>query len=85
MVAWRLGDLRNRLGEVVRRALGHRAQWVTRDRREAAAVASAKDRERLGAPADLVDFVRRSPLAEVLAEGELDLDRLRHSGRDVAL
>jgi prevent-host-death family protein len=84
-MAWKLEDAKNRFSEVVRRALAHGPQWVTRNGRDAVVVVSAKDYERLTAPANLVEFMRQSPLAEVLADGELDLERPRDFGRDVTL
>jgi prevent-host-death family protein len=85
MAAWKLEDAKNRFSELVRRALSHGPQWVTRNGRDAVVVISARDYERLAAPANLVEFMRQSPLAEVLANHELDPQRSRDLGRDVAL
>lgn len=83
MNTWKLEDAKNRFSEVVRRALAHEPQRVTRNGRDAVVVVSAQDYERLVAPQDLVGFLQESPLAEALASGELDLDRPRDMGRDV--
>lgn len=83
MRTWKLEDAKNRFSEVVRRALAHEPQRVTRNGRDAVVVMSAEDYERLLAPQDLVEFLRESPLAEALARGDLDLDRSRDPGRDV--
>lgn len=83
MQTWKLEDAKNRFSEVVRLALSHEPQRVTRNGRDAVVVISADDYERLTAPADLVDFLRQSPLAEALSSGDLDIDRPRDLGRDV--
>ncbi|MBV9773989.1 MAG: type II toxin-antitoxin system Phd/YefM family antitoxin [Gemmatimonadetes bacterium] len=85
MHTWKLEDAKNRFSEVVRLALSHEPQRVTRNGRDAVVVISAEDYERLVAPDSLVDFLRESPLAEALSSGELDLDRPRDLGRDVTL
>jgi prevent-host-death family protein len=83
MQTWKLEDAKNRFSEVVRLALSHEPQRVTRNGRDAVVVISAEDYERLTAPGDLVDFLRQSPLADALSSGDLDLDRPRDPGRDV--
>jgi prevent-host-death family protein len=83
-MTWKLEDAKNRFSEVVRLALAHEPQWVTRNGRDAVVVLSAEDYERLVAPTNLAEFMRESPLADVLAEGELDLERPRDFGRDVS-
>lgn len=85
MERWKLEDAKNRFSEVVRRALTHRPQLVTRHGRDAVVVMSVEDYERLTAPDDLVEFLRRSPLADSVAAGELDLERPRDLGRDPSL
>ncbi|HEX2187305.1 MAG TPA: type II toxin-antitoxin system Phd/YefM family antitoxin [Longimicrobiaceae bacterium] len=85
MRAWKLEDAKNRFSEVVRRAIEHGPQMVTKNGHDAVVVVSAEDYERLTAPQDLVEFIRESPLAEALATGELDLSRTEDYGRDVAL
>ena len=85
MSAWKLEDAKNRFSEVVRRALAHEPQWVTRNGRAAVVVVSAEDYERLAAPANLAEFMRQSPLAEAFSRGELDLERSSDTGRDLKL
>lgn len=48
-------------------------------------ILGAEEYERLVAPDDLVDFLRRSPLADALKEGDLDLERAPDTGRDVRI
>jgi prevent-host-death family protein len=83
--SWKLEDAKNQFSEVVRRAIAHEPQLVTRNGRVAVVVVSAEDYERLTMPEDLVTFLRGSPLAKALAEGDLDLDRGRDIGRNVDL
>lgn len=85
MQTWKLEDAKNRFSEVVRLALSHAPQRVTRNGRDAVVVVSADDYERLVAPGDLIDFLRQSPLAEALSSGDLDLERLRDLGRDISV
>jgi antitoxin Phd len=85
MRTWKLEDAKNRFSEVVRRAVEHEPQLVTRNGREAVVIVSAEDYERLVAPRNLVQFLRDSPLAEAFADGELDLSREEDYGRDVTL
>ncbi len=83
MRTWKLEDAKNRFSELVRRALAHQPQRVTRGGRDAVIVLSAEDYAKLATPGDLVDFLQASPLAQAMAEGELDLERPRDMGRDV--
>lgn len=97
MTTWTLEKAKNGFSEVVRRALNHEPQLVTRGRRgeDAVVVIAKADYERLIAPQNLVDFLQGSPLAEAVAAGEFgdlgegaDADpfaRLRDTGRDVEL
>lgn len=83
MRKWKLEDAKNRFSEVVRRARAHEPQLVTRNGRDAVVVVSAEDYARLTAPRGLVDFLRESPLADALGDGELDLSRPAEPGRDI--
>lgn len=94
MDAWTLEKAKNGFSEVVRRALAHRPQLVTRGRRaeDAVVVIARSEYERLVAPTNLVDFLRDSPLAEAIAEGAAGetrstdpFARTRDPGRDVEL
>jgi antitoxin Phd len=72
MTTWTLEKAKNRFSEVVRRALDHQPQLVTRGRSgdDAVVVIARSDYERLIAPRNLVDFLHDSPLAEAVAAGE---------------
>jgi prevent-host-death family protein len=92
MDTWTLEKAKNGFSEVVRRALDHQPQLVTRGRRgdDAVVVIARSDYERLVAPTNLVDFLRDSPLAEAIAEGAVGdtagadpFARTRDLGRDI--
>jgi prevent-host-death family protein len=79
---WKLEDAKNQFSRVVREALAGEPQRVTRGGRDAVVVLAAEEYERLTRPAlGLVDFLSRSPLADV----ELDLERPRDFGREIDL
>lgn len=84
MTTWKLEDAKNRFSELVRRALAHEPQLVTRHGRDAVVVVSAEDFERLTGSRNLLEFLRDSPFAEAIAAGELDLERPEDLGRDVS-
>lgn len=77
MKTWKLEDAKNGFSEVVRRALAHQPQRVTRAGRDAVVVIAAQDYEALTGARNLVEFFRQSPLAEAYQAGELDLSRDR--------
>lgn len=85
MRKWKLEDAKNRFSEVVRRAEAHDPQLVTRNGREVVVVLSVEDYARLAGPESLVDFLKNSPLAEALREGDFELERPRDFGRDLEL
>lgn len=88
MTTWTLEKAKNQLSEVVRRALAHEPQLVTRGRHDAVIVLAKEDYERLVAPSGLVHFLRTSPAAAAVAAGELPDDafeRRRDLPRDVDL
>jgi prevent-host-death family protein len=88
MATWTLEKAKNQLSEVVRRALAHEPQLVTRGRHDAVIVLAKEDYERLVAPGSIVDFLRGSPVAAAVAAGELSEDafeRRRDFPRDVEL
>jgi antitoxin Phd len=74
MTSWTLEKAKNQFSEVVRRALAHEPQMVTRGRRDAVVVLARDDYERLVAPGDMLAFLRNSPVAEAIAAGELPED-----------
>lgn len=71
MRTWTLEKAKNGFSEVVRLALDHEPQLVTRGRSgaEAVVVVSREDYERLIAPTDLYNAMRQSPLGKAVAEG----------------
>ena len=79
---WTVQDAKNRFSEVLEHTLHDGPQTITRRGKETAVMVSIDAfRELSGARGDLVHFLQKSPLADA----ELDLDRRRAYGRDVAL
>ena len=74
MRTWTLEKAKNGFSEVVRLALDHEPQLVTRGRSgaEAVVVVSREDYERLIAPTDLYTAMQQSPLGKAVAEGLFD-------------
>ncbi len=81
--AWRLEEAKARFSEVVRRARTEGPQHVTVRGRDAVVVIAVEELERLLPPTapqqSLVAFLQGLDL------GDLDLDRERDLGRDIAL
>jgi len=83
---WKLEDAKNRFSEVVRAAMDRGPQRVTKHGKDAVVVVAASEYDRLTSPPEnLVDFMRKSPLADALAKGALDLTRSHDLGRDMEL
>jgi prevent-host-death family protein len=81
-----LQEARARLSTLIDEALAGRPQRITRRGKDVAVLISAAEYERLTTPADgLVEFFRKSPLAEAMAEGEVDLERERDPLRELDL
>lgn len=82
MQTWQLQEAKNRLSEVVDKALDQGPQVITRRGVETAILLSVKEYRTLRRPdTDLVDFFQASPLV-----GEdLDLERSRDKGREIRL
>jgi len=79
---WPLQEAKNKLNEVIEKALREGPQIVTWRGKEVAVVLSKDEFEQLLAPKeDLASFLARSPLAGL----ELDLERDASSARDVEL
>jgi antitoxin Phd len=79
---WQLQDAKNRLSEVVRKARSEGPQVITVHGADAAVIISARDFGRMSRrKGRLVDFFRKSPLAEV----GLKPDRSRDTGRKIDL
>ncbi len=88
MITWTLERAKNQLSEVVRRALSHEPQLVTRGRHDAVVVIAKDDYERLIAPQGLVHFMQNSPLARAIADGALSPEAFGREpdlGRDIEL
>jgi antitoxin Phd len=82
MIRWQLQDAKNRLSELVRKAREEGPQVITLHGRDAVVVVSANEFGKLARPRGcLVDFFRKSPLADA----SLDLERSRDTGRPVDL
>jgi prevent-host-death family protein len=82
---WQLQTAKAKFCELFRRARAEGPQWVTRQDKEAVVVLPAEEYERLTArakqPRSLVEFLRQSPLAEILPY----LERKPDFGRKVEL
>ncbi|MBI5630257.1 MAG: type II toxin-antitoxin system Phd/YefM family antitoxin [Elusimicrobia bacterium] len=79
---WQLQNAKNRLSELVDRALRQGPQTITRHGKPAAVVLSFQDYQRIkGAQNSLSSFFSRSPLRSQT----LDLERARDPGRDLTL
>jgi len=71
VTSWTLEKAKNGFSEVVRRALAHEPQVVTRGARaeDAVVVVARSDYERLIAPRVLTEYLAASPMAKAVAEG----------------
>ncbi|MDD5306429.1 MAG: type II toxin-antitoxin system Phd/YefM family antitoxin [Deltaproteobacteria bacterium] len=79
---WQLQEAKNRLSELVDRALKRGPQTITRRGKQVVVVIAAGDYDQLVAPrTGLVEFLMASPLAGT----ELDLERIDDPGREVSL
>ena len=82
MQTWQLQHAKNKLSELVDRAVEEGPQVITRRGVETAVVVSVTDYRRMATPKQsLVDFLRTSPLAGV----DLDLERDLDPGREIEL
>ncbi|MFA7105647.1 MAG: type II toxin-antitoxin system Phd/YefM family antitoxin [Dysgonamonadaceae bacterium] len=81
-MSWQLQDAKNKLSKVVQEAERSGPQVITVRGQEAAVVLSVKDYRKLtGRKGSLVEFLQKSPWADV----ELPLERSTDTGRDVEL
>lgn len=79
---WSLQDAKSRFSEVVREAIFHGPQKVTRHGEEAVIILSLKDYKKLVKPKqDIVDFFRKSPLHGI----KIDLERKKDFSRNIEL
>lgn len=86
MNRWTLQDAKNRLSALVREARARGPQRITLHGVDAVVVLAMDDYDRLtGGTMNLIEALRRSPLAAALASGELVIDRDADSGRDIPL
>jgi prevent-host-death family protein len=82
--SWQAQDARAHLSRLIDEALAGRPQRISRRGTEVAVLVSAAEYDRLLAPAeDLLEFFRRSPLAEAMAQGRFDLGRDPDAIRDL--
>lgn len=82
MQTWQLQEAKNRLSEVVDKAIDQGPQVITRRGVETAVVLSFDEYRKLRKPeTDLVDFFQASPLVGL----DLDLERLPDIGREIDL
>jgi antitoxin Phd len=83
---WPVQEARARLSGLIDEVLAGRTQRISRRGKEVAVLISAAEYERLVTPRQsLVEFFRNSPLAEAMAEDELDLERDKSPIRDISL
>lgn len=83
---WPVQDARARLSHLIDEVLAGRPQRISRRGKDVAVLISAAEYDRLVKPREsLVEFFRNSPLAEAVAEGEVDLERDRSPIRDLSL
>lgn len=81
-MAWQLQEAKQRFSELVERAQREGPQHVTKHGRAAVVVVAADEYERLTRPKrTLLELVRNAPEGF----GELDLERVQDTGRDIEL
>jgi prevent-host-death family protein len=79
---WPLQEAKNRFSEVVREAMLHGPQKVTRHGEETVIVLSLKDYKKLSKPKrSLVEFLQKSPLRGL----DISIEHNKELGRDVHL
>lgn len=82
MHTWQLQHAKNRLSEVVDRAVEEGPQVITRRGVETAVVVSVSEYRKLALPKEsLVEFLKASPLAET----PIDFERDQDPGREIDL
>lgn len=73
---WQLQHAKNKLSELVDRAIEAGPQEISRHGKKTAVVLSLKDYNRLKAKkGNLLDFFRKSPLGDITLERSQDLSR----------
>ena len=82
MENWQLQDAKNRFSEVVKKALEHGPQMITRRGVKTVVIMSVEDYQQLTKPKmNIVDFFCKSPLKSI----EIDLTRDKDIGREIDL
>ncbi len=85
MASWKLEDAKNQFSKLVR-AAQRQPQVVTRHGREEVVVMSVEKYRQLARQGpNLLEVLRKSPLAAALAAGELTLVRSRDLPREIEL
>lgn len=83
---WPVQQARARLSQLIDEVLAGGPQRISRRGKDVAVLISAAEYDRLSKPREsLVEFFRNSPLAEAMAEDELDFERDRSPIRDLSL
>lgn len=86
MTRWKLEDAKNQFSRVVQAALDEGPQLVTRRGEETVVVLSYRQFRKLAErKRGLLEFMRRSPMADALVEGDLDLERSQDLPRELDL
>lgn len=88
MTTWTLRRAKRELSELVSRAFAHEWKLVTRRSHDEVVEMAKDDREHLGAPDNLAEFLMNSPLAEAVRAGEIPenaFDRRRDLARNIEL
>jgi prevent-host-death family protein len=79
-------EARAQLSRLIDEAMAGRSQRISRRGKDVVVLISAAEYERLVRPREsLVEFFRNSPLAEAVAEQDLDFERDRAPIRDLSL
>lgn len=81
-MAWQIQEAKQRFSELVERAQSEGPQLVTKHGRDAVVIVAVDEYERLTRPKrSLLEFFRDAPDGF----GDLDLERVQDTGRDVEL
>lgn len=82
MKRWQLQEAKNRLSEVVEKAINTGPQTITRHGEDVVIVVAAAEYQKLTSPkSSLLEFFRNSPFRDI----ELDIKRSRDLGRKIKL
>jgi prevent-host-death family protein len=79
---WQLQEAKNKLTEVINKALSSGPQTITRRGKKTAVVISIEDYKKLTSKAEsLADFFKNSPFKDI----DIDLERDSDTGREIDL